>query len=83
MNAKIGQRGNNPEPDSTEAKIVYMLYKKIPFDMIAYLLGLTKRELVNKLNYLKNRGFIDSRGAPTKRGIGLLKQLFKQLKKKI
>ena len=83
MNSKIGQRGNNPGPDSTEAKIIYMLYKKIPFEMIAYLLGITKRELVKRLNLLKNRGLIDSRGTPTKKGLGLLKQLFRQLKDRI
>lgn len=62
-----------------ESKILYLLHKKIPFNMIAYLLNLSKDELIYYLNKLRNHGLIDSRGHPTSIGFGLIRSLYQAM----
>jgi len=62
-----------------ESKILYLLHKKISFNMIAYLLDLSKDELVYYLNKLRLHGLIDSRGNPTPLGFRIIRSLYQAM----
>ncbi len=54
-------------------KVLYLIYKKVPFRIIAEILDISMSELVGYLNILYRKGYLDSRGYPTFKGQALIK----------
>ena len=60
-------------------KILFLLFKKVPFKVISQLLDIDLKDLSRILNNLKRLGYIDSRGYPTSKGYKLVASIVKTI----